>query len=377
MSWKPAPRPGIDLKSLTLSPLQGYVATRVNGAADVDALAKATGLPAERVSSLLTELVAMGAVLPDAPAPAVPTAPPAPGAFVPTIAPVVGMVVDPEPPTDVHDAPPEAVLAPHEPAPVETGWEGPTEELDAEAPDDDGPEVPDEPEHVTATHRELFETKLHPLSVDERVAEARSAVDPALSALCFDPVPQVIQALLENARFGLVQARLVARHHRNPVGLEAIAARAAFAADQGVRRGLLHNPILPGSLYRRLWGMRRLLDQFNVTISREVPDQTKRTARETMRARFSSGPAEERVELIVKTEGRCLQALTGLPVDSKTAALLCTCTYTSTFLVQNVARWSAAPPQLIAHLLHQELVRRTPMLRTLLEKHPNAPTDQS
>jgi hypothetical protein len=41
-----------------------------------------------------------------------------------------------------------------------------------------------------------------------------------------------------------------------------------------------------------------------------------------MRQRFGGGPAEERVELILKTEGRCLTALTGIPIDGKTASLL-------------------------------------------------------
>jgi hypothetical protein len=44
-------------------------------------------------------------------------------------------------------------------------------------------------------------------------------------------------------------------------------------------------------------------------------------------------------------------------------------------LIQNIARWSAAPPALIAHLLRQEAVRRQPQLRTLLARHPNAPAD--
>ncbi|EPX54996.1 hypothetical protein D187_009735 [Cystobacter fuscus DSM 2262] len=54
---------------------------------------------------------------------------------------------------------------------------------------------------------------------------------------------------------------------------------------------------------------------------------------------------------------------------------LCGRTYRSPMLIQNIARWSAAPPALIAHLLRQEAVRRQPQLRTLLTRHPNAPAD--
>jgi len=139
-----------------------------------------------------------------------------------------------------------------------------------------------------------------------------------------------------------------------------------------VRRALLRNPQLPAALLRRLYGGRRLLEQHKLVISHDLPEQTRRTARELLRTRFSSADAEERVEVIVKTEGRCLTSLTGLPVDGKTAALLCGRPYTSTLLVQNISRWAACPPALIAHLLKQELVRRSPSLKLLLQRHPNA-----
>jgi hypothetical protein len=323
MHWKPQLTPGVDVRTLPLSPLHGFVLSRVDGASDVSTIAQGTGLPPARVETLLRELVASGALEPHASS--------APGAV------------------------------PAGDPPLETVDEGADP---ADAPAD----VPD-----TGTHRQLFETALHGLPVDERRSLAQRAVEPQLSAFCFDPLPAVIQALLENPHTGLLQARLIATHHRNPVGLEALAARATFAADVGVRRGLLHNPQLPQSLYRRLWAGRRLLEQHQVTHSREVPEHTRRVARELLRARFSTGPAEEKTELIVKTEGRCLAALVGLPIDSKTTALLCARTYASNLFIQNLARWSAAPPQLVAHLLRQDLVRRTPMLRTLLERHPNAP----
>jgi hypothetical protein len=62
-----------------------------------------------------------------------------------------------------------------------------------------------------------------------------------------------------------------------------------------------------------------------------------------------------------------------LPVDGRTAALLCARTYASLLLVQNIAHWSAAPPALIQHLLKQAVVQRNPRLKQLLQQHPNAP----
>jgi hypothetical protein len=299
--WKPALVAGADLTALPLTPEEGFVASRLDGATDLHGLSVTTGLPPERVEAALEKLVSLGAVSrPDV--------------------------------TDDNE---------------------------------------DEPTH--AVHRKLYETALRELAPDDRAARAKTADEPKLSAFCFDPLPAVVHALLENPRFALVQARLVAAHHRTPAGLEALAARAAFAADTGVRRALLRNPQLSTALLRRLQGGRRLLDQHKLVVSRDIPDQTRRSARELLRARFPTADAEERVELILKTEGRCLASLAGLPIDGKTTSLLCTRTYMSTLLVQNLSRWSACPPALIAHLMKQEFVRRSPPLKVLLQRHPNAP----
>ncbi len=238
-------------------------------------------------------------------------------------------------------------------APVE---EAPSADQEAEAP----------------THRARFEGVLRSLGADARAARARVATEPDLSALCFDPLPEVVQALLENPRFAALQARLVAAHHRTAAGLEALAGRAAFAHDEGVRRALLRNPILPPALYRRLWSNRRLQEQFLVATSKEAPEQTRTMARELLRTTFIQRPGDERAELIVATEGRCLALLPTATLDGQATANLCRRTYSSTLFIQNLARWSACPPQLVAHLRRQDLVKRNPVLRQLLERHPNA-----
>lgn len=330
--WRPKPRAGVDLRSLPLSPLQGYLLSRLDGTSDVNALAQVTGQPADQVTSMLAELVTLGAV----------EANPEPAA---------APVVEPEPLI-------EATVA------------------EAEEDDDDDGEPAEEPPANDGTHQKLFESAMHSKPLEERVTTARFAIDPVLSALCYDPQPQVILALLDNPHFGLAHARLVARHHRNGVGLEALASKAVFANDANVRRVLVRNPQLPGSLFRRLWQGRRLHEHYLLVISRDLPEATKRIAREQLRARFASGPSEERVQLIVKTEGRCLTHLLGVAFDSKTTALLCGRTYGSTLFVQNLARFSASPPALIAHLLKQEVVRRSPQLKLLLERHPNAPRER-
>ncbi|MFP2904727.1 hypothetical protein ACLESD_06660 [Pyxidicoccus sp. 3LFB2] len=376
--WIPKLNPAVDLRKLTLSPEEGFVLSRLDGATPAKNLPALTGLPVERLKTILTRLLSEGALLPAAAQAASPGAAPAArppmgpaNSVAQGLNPLQTGPVSPAHGTSRSDAAQEAEeelptldLAAHE-----------AESPQAEgAPDDEEP-AEDEPEVALGNYRQLFETRLHPLPEDQRVAHAHAAEDPVLSALCFDPLPSVIKAVLENARVGLAHARLVARNHRNPVGLEALCGRAAFSADAGVRRWLLRNPQLPASIFRRLWGMRRLMELYKVTNDRDIPEGTRRSGREVLRQRFTSGPAEEKVELIINTEGRALAALIGMPVDGKTASMLCGRTYRSPMLIQNIARWSAAPPALIAHLLKQEAVRRQPQLRTLLARHPNAPAD--
>ena len=316
MTWKPSPLDGVDDLALPLDPQQGYLLSQLDGTLDVPTLAALMNLDEDQVAAMVVALVDLGAVAPE-----LPTSAPSPGS-------------------------------------------------DAEA--DDAEESSPLAAVKAATHRKLFEQQLHHRSVEERVAQARVAVEPDLSAWCFDPTAEVIRAVLDNPRTGGTHARLIAAHHRTAAGLEALGARTAFTNDGGVRRALLQNPLLPPGLYRRLWSPKRLLEQYLVATSRDAPEQLRAMARDQLRASFNQRAGEERAELILTTEGRCLASLVGLTIDGHTTALLCRRTYTSTLFIQNLARWSAAPPQLIAHLRRQDLVKRNPALRQLLERHPNA-----
>jgi hypothetical protein len=318
MSWRPRRLEGVDVTRLPLSPLDGFVLSRLDGVVEAGQLAGMTGLAGERVEEILSRLVRLGAV----------------------------------------EGPPAASVA--------EGQEAPEDEATAE----DAPPVAGDDGGVL---RARFEQVLHSLPVDERAVRAPMADEPDLSAYCFDPSAQVVIALMHNPKFGLAHARLVARHHRDAHGLDALCNHPAFTADDVVRRELLKNPQLQAGVIRRLWMARRPLEQWKWASSREVTEQTRRTLREVLRQRFSTCTAEERVEVIIKTEGRSLAALAGLPVDGKTMAMLCARTYASAMLVQNIARWSSAPPPLIAHLLKQPLVVRTASLKNLLQAHPNAP----
>ncbi len=345
MTWRPCPRADLDPLALPLDSRQGYLLSRLDGCLDLPSLAAMLNVDEGYTRRMVLELVRLGAVEPEEaskesasqagpelPAQALPTEVPTPGGNPA----VEGAVAE--------DASPD--------------------------PAADSPE--DQASLYSATHRQLFEQQLHAQPVDSRMTMARLAQDPQLSAWCYDPTAEVIRALLENPRMGLLQARLVATHHRTSAGLEALCARPAFTSDAGVRRALLQNPLLPQAIYRRLWSPKRLQEQYLVAISREAPEQVRSMARDLLRMSFTQRQGEERAELILQTEGRCLATLVGLTIDGHTTSILCRRTYTSTLLIQNIARWSAAPPQLIAHLQRQDTVKRNPMLRQLLARHPNA-----
>jgi hypothetical protein len=240
------------------------------------------------------------------------------------------------------------------------------------APDPRQSEKP-QVEPPLSTHRQLFETRFHSRSKDERAQLASVAEDPALSALCFDPVPAVIHRVLENPRTGLDHARLIAAHHGNPAGLEDLAARASFLQDREVQRLLMRNSQSPETVVRRILAPRRLAEIYLACQNRELPERHRRTAHAVLRSRFAAAAPEERVDLILTTEGRALGTLSGLALDGRSVSLLCSRGLSSMLLVENLAHWPATPPALIAHLLKQPLVRQSPALKLLLRRHANCP----
>ena len=252
----------------------------------------------------------------------------------------------------------------------QTGTEEPSPPMEPEAPPEE------ETGHVLdGNYRKVYESEFHQFPVDMRLAAARAVSGVALMALCLDPEPKVIHAVLENALVGLDHARLIAAHHHNPAGLEAVAARSQFLRDGQVQRNLLRNHQATDGLLRKMLGSGTLLQLFKLTVSREITERAKRMSRETLRHKFAQGNGEECAGLIFTTEGRCLGTLIGMQFDSKTTALLCRRTYNSTLLIQNLARFPGTPPAVVKHMLMQPLVKRSPHLKQLLLKHSNCPTE--
>jgi len=128
-------------------------------------------------------------------------------------------------------------------------------------------------------------------------------------------------------------------------------------------------------LLRKMLLGKRLLEIYKVTLDREAAERTRQSSRALMRNKFATTDPEDRLELIWKTEGRVLTALSGLSIDSKTAALICSRPLVSLMLVQSFCRFAATPPSVIHHFLKQNIVKRQVHLRNALLKHPNCPSD--
>ena len=194
-------------------------------------LAKTTGLPAARVETIVHKLAQLGLIDAPAAAEAHPDAgddlvalldsamfdlfPPAEGAAEAPSSPAAEEkpravpVGDTPTPLGRTTRPRPVEGRPDDGAPAEAA-EAPVVELGGVAE----PADPAETAETTREYKKLFETEIHPLPVDQRVALAATATGARLFALCFDPEPVVISAMFENTGTTAEHARLIAFHHR-------------------------------------------------------------------------------------------------------------------------------------------------------------------
>ena len=354
-------RKAVDLKTLRLSPEEGFVLSRLDAPLSVRELVSLTGIDESRVVEIVDNLAAQGALDVDR------DAPPASATKVAAAAPV-----QPSTPFgELEEVGPED----------EGGGEG---DESAEATPDaaESGELPDETPEETARqeagyreYRKIYDEKYKDMDRDARVAAAETGANPDLFALCYDPDPQVIHAVLKNTKAGLDHARMIAMHHRTHLGLDAIARRSDYLADAQVQRRLLRNPQLPDAMLRRIVNPKLIMDTYKICVDRENPEMTRMKVRELLQKKFMLGGADERAALIIKTDARCLVLLVNCALDARTTQILCGRQSYTVLFIQNVARWSASPPALLTHLLKQPLVRQSMGLRKMLLKHPNVPME--
>ncbi|HVH43148.1 MAG TPA: hypothetical protein VM925_12425 [Labilithrix sp.] len=372
----------VDVLTLKLSPEEGFVLSRVDGTTTVKELAALTGFDEGRIVDIVGRLNEEGAVEVDdlAPGSTLAASVEPPPASTPLEAELLAFLSDApraelEPVSHEEPAAPEE-NATHEEAPLdEAGAPDDTDGVALEADSgSSGEEV--EPELVNEReYRKLYETIYHAMTKDERIKAAGEASGSHLIALCLDPDPQVIHAILANTRAGLEHARYIALHHRTQMGLEAVAKRSDHLSDSLVQRRLLRNPQLPGAVLGRIVNPKMMMEVYKVAIDREIPERTRMLTRDTLRKKFMVSSSDERAALLFKTEGRCLLLLTSCSLDAHATQILCSKQNYSNMFVQNLARWSATPPMLLAHLLKNPVVRRNLGLKKMLLRHPNTPSD--
>jgi hypothetical protein len=410
------------VQNLRLTPEEGFVLARIDGRLSVRDLVALTGIDEPRVEQIVTKLASQGAVmleraeassgyLPDVgSAPLLPNdgemtsladfaavlgldpsefAPTGNRAAVEQAVPEERVESRSNYPPPATSEPPEALLNPSSGETATAAPAGDGDELE-EVHDGNEPqleEVTDEETALKASeseeaaelkdqdYRKIYEARFHSLTVDARVGLAKISHGADLLALCLDADSRVIASILENSTVGLQHVRLIAFHHRTGVGLEIITRRNDFLRDLLVERRLLRNPMSGDTVLGRVMASKRLFQTYKIAIDRDVPELTRSKSRGYMRKKYQSAPSEERADLVLRTEGRCLIYMTGCAFDAKMTGILCGRPYNSVLFIQNLAKFSATPPALLAHLMKQPFVRKHAPLKKLILQHPNCPGD--
>jgi hypothetical protein len=373
--WKPKPVDNLRWDALQLSGEEGLVLSRLDGSTPATQLTYVTGMPPTRVAEILDRLVTLGAVgaMPGA-APAPPTAAAEPSHGDDVHSEALAALIE----ADLADDAPSEMMIDDADASAE-------EEEDESAPAkqsdrDDGDDVDnngndDIDEHEENNYRKLYHSEFAGLEAGAREAAARTSQGARLLALCFDPLPNVVHAAIDNPSAGFPVGRLIARHHRTPQGLDAVMTRAEYVRDAQVQRFVLQNPMAQDPHMKRILQPKRLPMIYQYAIHRDVPERNRSKIKLVLRSKWQSCAAEDRADVVLRTEGRVLNLLIGLTFDSHTTALLCQRTITSVMMVQNLCRFSATPPPLLMHLMRQNTVKRSPQLRQMVMRHPNTPSE--
>jgi hypothetical protein len=352
---------GERIAGLRLSAEERFVIARIDGELTVDDLASVTGMEPARLETVLSKLAGEGAVDLDA----------GDTTSMADLAAALGM----DPAAFQQEAPPARA-----PARKRSSRPPKKEEKDPEAeaaPEEEEETKEDDEERAVAerNYRQVYESQWRSLDVDQRVAAAKTVHGPELLALTFDPDARVIAAMLENATVGLDHVRMVAFYHRTGTGLEMIARRQEWLRDFVVERRLLRNPMIGEVVLGRVMNPKTLFHTYKIAIDRDIPEITRVKCRGMIRPKWQKSAPEERADLLLRTEARCLTLMTGCNFDAKTTAILCGRPINSAVFVQAVAKFAASPPGLLAHLIKQPFVRKNMAIKKMLLVHPNLPGD--
>jgi hypothetical protein len=353
---------GERIAGLRLSAEERFVIARIDGQLTVEDLVAVTGIEPARLETVLSKLAGEGAVDLDA----------GDTTSMADLAAALGM--DPgvfreerAPAKKRSSRPPKKEAEP--PSEPEASKE------DEEQNEEKEEGTAEERELAERNYRQVYEARWHPLGIDQRVAAAKTVHGPDLLALAFDQDPRVVAALLENATVGLDHVRLIAFYHRTGTGLEMIARRHEWLRDFVVERRLMRNPMIGEVVLGRVMNPKSLFQTYKIAIDRDIPELTRVKCRGMIRPKWQKSAPEDRADLLLRTEARCLTLMTGCNFDAKTTAILCGRPINSAVFVQSVAKFAASPPGLLAHLIKQPFVRKNMALKKMLMVHPNLPGD--
>jgi hypothetical protein len=375
---------------LSLTPEEGFVLSRIDGSLTLKDLVDLTGLPSDRIDAIVLKLETQGVVGYEAPIHETVSQAMAPppseravhlaGHMAPEGDGIYDAYIPDEPIAEdgesddfgsLQELLGGVVVETESAAAAPSTWpDEPDTERDLEAD-----EVPDGVRMDPETTRGAFEQNYRHLTVAERMRVAGSGDAKQAFPLCCDPDPGVIGALLSNARVGLNHARTVAFMHHSAQGLEQLSKRPEFLRDAGVHRRLLRNTHLSESFLKRILGGKPMGELFRTAMDHDVPTLTRSRVRDLLRARFTQAQPEERVDLLVRNEGRVLPLLTGCSFDQRTTQLLVARNIVSPMFIQNLGKFVATPPALLLHLVKQNVVKRNPQLKKLLVAHRNMPAE--
>lgn len=221
-----------------------------------------------------------------------------------------------------------------------------------------------QPVEDTRPDRERYARHFAGISIPDRIALAQSTTDDKiLRALCFDFDPKVMSAILCNDRSGLQHARLLAEHHPTTLGLELLTRYPHFLIDAKVRAMLLRNAVASDGLLRRTLASCTLELRYQLFLGHEKTERATKITKAAVREKFPTASPEERAQLIIRTEGRCLPVLVSLPIDRPTAKVLCAVEYPSLQLVINLTNFAGTPRNVLEHFLRKSVVQRSPAAR--------------
>ena len=351
-----------EMVGLSLTAEEGFVLSRLDAPLTHAQVVELTGLAGERVEQILSFLEDKGLVASD----------------TPSMRPIMATIPDgdfEEPPAAEAEAAAEAddevttpsapQTAPSPPSVAPASWSVPPPKQELEL----------DPNLHDATFRKLYDLRLRPLPLEKRIALAGRQTREALFALCLDPEPVVIRAVLMNPELARSHARVIALNHPDPTGLLLLAGTRDLLADPQVEWLLLRNAHLPSELATQILTPKGMNDVVDVWSDAGAAESARAVACELIRTRFALAPAEERAALIWGTEGNVLPALAGLALDGRTVNILSSRSYTSIIFVRNLLKFGPCPGPLLGYLSKQGVVRRNPQLKSMLLAHPNTPLD--